>query len=283
MPSSRMMRRSAASSSSTMIGARPSSGSSSSSTLRIEHQRAADRQHLLLAAGQLVAEIVAALGEARKHARRPASASMPGLRDRGQVLVDGERRKMLRSCGTQPTPACGALVGPQRGDVAAAERDRAGAIAGDADDRVEQRRLAHAVAAEQRQRLPFGKRQRELGQHHGLAVAGARVARCAGASAIEFLAEIDRFDARIACDLVGRALDEQRAVDQHRDAVGEARTRDPCRARSAARSRPPAARRWWQEFVRARASGTPAAGSSSSSTCGRQAKASAISSRRCLP
>src|SRR5882757_2480911 len=34
---------------------------------RIERQRAADRQHLLLAAGQLVAEIVLALGKPRKH------------------------------------------------------------------------------------------------------------------------------------------------------------------------------------------------------------------------
>ncbi len=40
-------------------------------------------------------------------------------------------------------------------------------------------------------------------------------------SGIEGLAEIDRLDARIARHLVGGAVDEQRAVHQHGDAVGE--------------------------------------------------------------
>src|SRR5690242_2424681 len=40
-------------------------------------------------------------------------------------------------------------------------------------------------------------------------------------SAIERLAEIDRLDAGIARDLVGCAVDEQSAVDQHRYAISE--------------------------------------------------------------
>src|SRR5215470_19495111 len=58
---------------------------------RIEHERAPDREHLLLAAGELVAEIAAAFGEARKQLidarRRPGARP----RHRGQVLLDGER------------------------------------------------------------------------------------------------------------------------------------------------------------------------------------------------
>jgi len=67
------------------------------------------------------------------------------------------------------------LLGPQLGDVGAVERDGAADIAGDADDGVDQRGLAHAVTAEQRQRLAFGERQRDVRQHDGLAVAGAEL------------------------------------------------------------------------------------------------------------
>src|SRR5437764_14301647 len=47
----------------------------------------------------------------------------------------------------------------------------------------------------------------------------ASIARRSGIDRL--LAEIDRLHARIARDLLRRALDEQFAVDQHRDAVGE--------------------------------------------------------------
>ena len=55
-----------------------------------------------------------------------------------------------------------------------AERNRAAKAAGDADDRIDQRGLAGAVAPEQRQRLAFAQRQRHVRQHHRLAVAGAQ-------------------------------------------------------------------------------------------------------------
>ena len=62
-------------SSSTITGARPSDGSSISSTRRIADQRAADRQHLLLAARQLIAPVVGALGQAAETARTPSRSS----------------------------------------------------------------------------------------------------------------------------------------------------------------------------------------------------------------
>jgi hypothetical protein len=43
--------------------------------LRVEDERARDREHLLLAARELVAEVGLALLEARKHLRRRAAAS----------------------------------------------------------------------------------------------------------------------------------------------------------------------------------------------------------------
>ena len=51
---------------------------------------------------------------------------------------------------------------------------RAAETAGDADDRIDQRGLAGAVAAQQRQHLAFGERKRHARQHHRLAVAGAQ-------------------------------------------------------------------------------------------------------------
>ena len=50
---------------------------------RIEDQRTADREHLLLAAGELVAEIAAALGEAREQLVDASRRSTgPGARPR---------------------------------------------------------------------------------------------------------------------------------------------------------------------------------------------------------
>ena len=52
--------------SSTICGARPSDGSSSSSSLRLGHQGAADRQLLLLAAGERAGRLVGALRQDRE-------------------------------------------------------------------------------------------------------------------------------------------------------------------------------------------------------------------------
>ena len=123
---------------------------------RIEDQRAGDRQHLLLAAGELVAEIAAALGQPREQrvdlVERPRSRP----RDRGHVLLDRERPEDVALLRHPADAGMRALVRAQPGDVAAVEPDGAAEMAGDADDRVDQRGLAHAVAAEQRQRLAFG-------------------------------------------------------------------------------------------------------------------------------
>ena len=74
-----------------MIGARPFERLVEQQQLRVQHQRARHREHLLLAAGELVAHVGLALGQAREHRvgalRRPRARP----RDRGQVLVDRQR------------------------------------------------------------------------------------------------------------------------------------------------------------------------------------------------
>jgi hypothetical protein len=83
---------------------------------------------------------------------------------------------MLRSCGTQPSPRRHA--GPAAAARARArELDAARAIARDADERREQRRLAGAVASEQRERAPFAERESHVVDDDRLAVAGAQPRR----------------------------------------------------------------------------------------------------------
>ena len=77
------------------VGARPSDGSSMIRSLGISEQRAADREHLLLAAGELGAAVSLPVGEPREelvHALdRPRAA--PSARGDPEMLVDGQRRK----------------------------------------------------------------------------------------------------------------------------------------------------------------------------------------------
>ncbi len=75
-------------------------------------QRAADREHLLLAARELVAEIAAPFLQAREHARRRLSiVHGPACATAVMFSSTVSELKMLRSCGTQPMPARRALVG----------------------------------------------------------------------------------------------------------------------------------------------------------------------------
>ena len=83
----------------------------------IRHQRPRDRQHLLLAAAQLVAAIVPPLGEPREHREDlleiPAVAAL-GARDRAAARRAGAAiarfsctvsdGKMRRPCGTRLMP-----------------------------------------------------------------------------------------------------------------------------------------------------------------------------------
>ena len=119
----------------------------------IEEQRTRDREHLLLAAGELIAAVVAALGEPRKcfvDARnRPSRPVVAG--GEAQMLLDSER-------GPEPAAlrhvAEADLRDLRRGaadELLAHEPDRSAGHREQADDRLAQSRLAHAVAADERQ------------------------------------------------------------------------------------------------------------------------------------
>ncbi len=142
---------------------------------RIGHQRAADRQHLLLAAGQLIAHAVGAFGEPRKQLvdprKRPAAAV---ALDRGgqQVLAHGQVRKYLAAFRHQADAELGDPVGRQAADFLAAESDPAGARRRQPHDRAHGGGLAHAVAAHQRHHLAGRDGKRNAEQHLAEAVAG---------------------------------------------------------------------------------------------------------------
>ena len=96
-----------------IVGASPSEGSSMISSLGLRQQRAADGEHLLLAAGELHAAVLAALGQAREElvdgVGRPAVAAAP-RRGHPQVLVDGERLEQPPPLGHVADPGAGDLV-----------------------------------------------------------------------------------------------------------------------------------------------------------------------------
>ena len=83
--------------------------------LRIGHQRAADREHLLLAAGELVAHVGAPLGKAREEfvdARQgPLGCAAARRRRRDQILLDDQRRKHLPALRHQPESALRDAIG----------------------------------------------------------------------------------------------------------------------------------------------------------------------------
>ena len=94
-------------------------------------------------------------------------------RDGGEVLLHGERAEDVALLRHPADAGVRAPLGALARDVAAVERGCVPAVCvRDADDGVDQRGLADAVAAEQRQRLAVGQREADVGQHDGLAVAG---------------------------------------------------------------------------------------------------------------
>ncbi len=139
----------------TIVGARPSDSSSISSSFGIGDQRLAHRQHLLLAAGEVAGQLVDAVASrgnsssTRSSASRAACASLRFIQRQPQVLPHGQRREDARAAGHHHHAALGDLVGRADRDVLAGEAHRALRWVSRSGDRLEQRRLAGAVGAEQ--------------------------------------------------------------------------------------------------------------------------------------
>jgi hypothetical protein len=109
------------------------------------------------------------------HARERLGAALPARRREGahqQVLLDREAREQQVALRDVHDAGLGALLGAQRLQLLPGDRHRAGAEVRQAADRVQQRRLAVAVGADDDQRLPLRERERDVPDHRGLAVAG---------------------------------------------------------------------------------------------------------------
>ena len=164
---------------STTTGARPSDSSSIITQPRPRQERHAQRR--ASAAGRPTGwrpgrrAARAAPGRCRAPPRcaRPRSfwsrrSIQPAV---AQVLGDGQRRERRPAAGHEHDAPGRDLVGGGVGDVAAVEDDRALVGRDQAGDRLEQRRLAGAVGAEQRHDLALVDLEVDVEQHLHVAVA----------------------------------------------------------------------------------------------------------------
>ena len=113
----------------------PSDGSSSSTEERIAHERARDRQHLLLAAAHAAAEAVTQFGEIGKQPeqslRRPRRRRRPSAKRRGgwrpdvEIFQNREIGKDAAVLRREAHAQAGDLERLERGNVASAEAHRA--------------------------------------------------------------------------------------------------------------------------------------------------------------
>ena len=134
-------------------------------------QGAGDRQHLLLAAGELGALVRPALGEARKRFVDAADGPRAGPLDRNQqVLVHGQVGEDAPPLRHIADARLGDPVGGKSGHVRAEQRDPAGARAGEADQAAQRRRLPRAVAAKQRDDLALAHFEAHAVQDVALAI-----------------------------------------------------------------------------------------------------------------
>src|SRR4051812_99755 len=177
-------------------------------------EAAGERQHLLLAAGEVLAEVVQSLARARevlKHGGERGGVAAGRQCRHPQVLGHGQSREDPPVLGHQRDAEPGDGVRVAARDVGAVEGHAAAARVHDAHDRLEQRRLAGAVAPDERHRLPALD-----AQAHALDdVAGAVVAvdvleaqhgSAGGDRPSPARAEIDGLHVRVRADLGRRAL-----------------------------------------------------------------------------
>src|SRR4051794_22847132 len=121
--------------------------------MRIGQQRARDREHLLLAAGELAAAVFLAFGKPGKRLvdalDGPWAAPHPG--SEFEMLVDAERAPQPPALRDVADPEACDPSGRKPGGFLAADADRTAAGRHQAHDRLAKCRLAHAVAADHRE------------------------------------------------------------------------------------------------------------------------------------
>src|SRR5581483_8474585 len=143
---------------------------------RARHEPAPDRDHLLLAAGERVGPLRAALPEAREESLDPGEALGPvALRRRViraelEILPDGEVGEQPAALEDVSQAERDALVGRQAVDRTPGQPDPALARSHQTRDAVEERRLPGAVRTQERDDLALPHLQRHVPQHLEVAV-----------------------------------------------------------------------------------------------------------------
>src|SRR5262249_3837611 len=148
---------------------------------RTGEERAADREHLLLATRERAGPLSDALLQSRKeseHAIAVFQDLAPGLpRERAEVevLVDGEVGEDAASLVDLRQAEAEDLVRGQAGEIAAVEDDPARGALAEAAHRPERGRLARAVGADERDDLPGLDRDRDAVERADRAVTHGEV------------------------------------------------------------------------------------------------------------
>ena len=118
---------------------------------RLEHERAADRELLLLPAGQIAAAPVQHLLQHREQLedlfRNRARAVLAHAEADAQVLLDGQLREDFAPLGHVADAEPRAALRREPAQIGPGERDLAGGRRQQSHDALQQRGLAHAVAA----------------------------------------------------------------------------------------------------------------------------------------
>src|SRR5438093_4178380 len=130
----------------------------------VAHQRPPAGEHLLLAAGELVAAVPEALAQPREEPEHPIEApagAVAGALADLEMLADTERREDAPALRDQPHAPAGDLVRSKMRDVLAAQEDAPSPRRREADDGADQSRLAHTVATEHGNDLPLAQAQGE--------------------------------------------------------------------------------------------------------------------------
>ena len=207
---------------------------------RPAHQRAADRQHLLLAAGERAAALISAVAQPRKQREHALEVGIEvgGVGHGGadlQILHHRHARKNAAAFRRLRDAELGDLVRRQAGDVAAGEADTAFAGARVAEHRHHQRRFAGAVGADQRDDLAFVDVDIDAFEGDDAAVIGfdaaqreqrfavARSQSDLRAGLLDFFvgdAEIGGDYLGVVADILRSAVGDFHAVVEHDDMVG---------------------------------------------------------------
>src|SRR5258706_8987902 len=141
--------------------------------LRSHRERAADRELLLLAAGKIAAAAPLHRSEHGEHLedpRRDRAAARLRREAHQQVLLDRQARKYVPALRHVPHSYAHSLVGLVAGDVLLIEKNPAASGRDHAHQRFQQRRLADAIAAEERGHLAWRHLEREVAQDVAAAV-----------------------------------------------------------------------------------------------------------------